>query len=150
MRLMGAGTQVRFRGGTQRIQMSATQQPFVSASCIVRVLTGFVFAGMSACTEITVVDGGHVETSYWPGLAIVHVLPQSDRPAVVHTVGFGVVAATSSVVLGWSKSTSVAVPDAEHCSIFFFIDNQTQLDTAKELLTLSDQKSLRACFAPGG
>ena len=101
-------------------------------------------AGLGACTIVRVGDGGGVRTTYYPGMAVIHVT-RGDAMQVVEAESVGAAVVGDRATLGWSHSRIALVPP-ERCQLIVWDATAAQL---AELRRLFGERS-EICNREGG
>lgn len=86
----------------------------------------------SACTIVRVADGRGVRTTYYPGVAVIHVTP-ADSVQVVEVQSVGAAAVGNQLNLGWSHSRTALVPPGR-CQLIAWEMTRERLGELRELL----------------
>ena len=87
---------------------------------------------LSACTIVQVGDGAGIRTSYYPGLAVIHVTP-ADSAQVVEVKSLGASSVANSATLGWSHSRIALVPPGR-CQLILWRPRTPELTGLRGLL----------------
>lgn len=97
-----------------------------------RLTTLAAFAvSLSACTIVRIGDGQGVRTSYYPGVAVIHVT-RGDAVQVVEAESVGAALVGDRATLGWSHSQIALVP-TERCQLIVWEANADQLAALRRL-----------------
>lgn len=96
------------------------------------VVLAAVALGLGGCTIVRVGDGRGVRTSYYPGLAVIHVTP-TDSVQVVEVESVGATAVGNQLNLGWNHSRIALVPPGR-CQFIAWEMTREQLAELRGLL----------------
>jgi hypothetical protein len=101
---------------------------------------------LSGCTEVTVENDGKIATALSFGVRRINVdRPQS--PTVVETKGFGAIAGTDHVVVGWLDEATVIFPDPARCALLIFAEHHDDVKSVVDILESAGAPLRSICIA---
>ena len=89
-------------------------------------------ASLAACTIVRIGDGRGVRTTYYPGLAVIHITP-GESLQVVEVESVGAAAVGNQLNLGWSHSQIALVPPGR-CQLIVWQTTRERLAELRNLL----------------
>jgi hypothetical protein len=88
---------------------------------------------MNGCTVLQVTNADFIE-HYYPGVAVISVLPTSSAASVVSIRGIGLTVGARGGTLGYLNETTFSAPDLAVCRTFIVVELEEQAQALLDVL----------------
>jgi hypothetical protein len=125
----------------RRNQSSKTERRNVLPS----IFALFVSVVVGGCTTVHV-SGPDGTVSRGIGVVNVHIPSNNKAPQLVTTEGFGLIAASKSLTVGFIRETVITFPDISACHVAIIVQSNTELEALQSILKDRPERFNNICI----